>query len=54
MNKTLNLVLMVLMACLALREGYDIMTNGANTYNVLFGLLFTAFAVRRFMLFSRV
>lgn len=53
MNKTLNLVIMVIMALLAAREGMDIVQHGANSWNVLFFLLFAAFAVRRFMLMSK-
>ena len=50
--KMLNIVLMVLMALLSLREGADIAQHGANGHNVLFCLLFAAFAVRRFMLWQ--
>ena len=46
MNKTLNLVIMILMIALALKEGYSIVQNGANSTNVIFFLLFSAFAVR--------
>ena len=51
--KFLNIGLMVLMAILALREGMDIVQHGASTNNVVFGLLFAMFAVRRFMLMSK-
>ena len=50
--KMLNIVLMILMALLAIRQGLDIAEHGANSHNVLFGLLFAAFAVRRFMLWQ--
>ena len=52
MNKTLNLILMLLVAALAVVEGVTIMQNGANARNVLFSLLFTAFVVRRLMIHS--
>jgi hypothetical protein len=50
--KIVNIILMVLMAILALREGMDIVRHGASATNVLFGVLFATFAVRRFMLMS--
>ena len=50
--KILNIVLMVLMALLSVREGMDIAQRGADGRNVLFCLLFAAFAVRRFMLWQ--
>jgi len=52
-NKTLNIVIMLVMAALAAREGYDIVLHGANALNVIFLLLFSAFAVRRFMMMSK-
>lgn len=54
MNKTLNLVLMILMAGLCVVEGYSIAQNGANARNVLFCLLFAAFAVRRFLIHQKL
>ena len=54
MNKILYLVLMILMAALAVVEGVNIVQNGANARNVLFCLLFTAFAVRRLMIHSKL
>ena len=54
MNKTLNLVLMILMGALSLAEGYNIVQNGANSRNVLFCLLFAAFAVRRFLIHQKL
>ena len=51
--KIVNIVLMVLMGLLAIREGIDIVQHGANSWNVIFCLLFGAFAVRRFMLMSK-
>ncbi|HKW63983.1 MAG TPA: hypothetical protein VJN89_15635 [Candidatus Acidoferrum sp.] len=54
MNKTLNLVLMILMAALAAVEGYNVVQNGANSRNVLFCLLFAAFAVRRFLIHQKL
>jgi hypothetical protein len=52
-NKTLNLVLMILMAGLAAVEGFNIVQYGANARNVLFCLLFAAFAVRRFLIHQK-
>lgn len=54
MNKTFNLILMILMAALAVVEGYNIVQNGANARNVLFCLLFTAFAVRRLLIHQKL
>ena len=51
--KAVNIILMVLMAILALREGMDILKHGPSATNVVFGLLFATFAVRRFMLMSK-
>lgn len=51
--KYVNIILMVVMALLALREGMEIVQHGPSTYNVLFGVLFATFAVRRFMLMSK-
>ena len=51
--KIVNIILMVLMTALALREGMDIVQRGPSTTNVIFGLLFATFAVRRFMLMSK-
>ena len=51
--KVVNIILMVLMAILTLREGMDIVQHGPSTTNVIFGLLFAMFAVRRFMLMSK-
>ncbi len=51
--KILNIVIMVLMALLAGREALDIVQHGPNGANVIFGLLFAAFAVRRFMRMSQ-
>ena len=51
--KIFNIVMMVLMAILAVREGVDIAQHGADTSNVVFGLLFATFAVRRYMLMSK-
>jgi len=48
--KVLNIVLMVLMGALAVREGVQIAEQGATSFNVIFCLLFSAFAVRRFLL----
>jgi hypothetical protein len=53
MSKTLNIIIMLLMAALAAREGYDIVRHGANAVNVIFLLIFSAFAVRRFLLISK-
>lgn len=54
MNKTLNLVLMILMAALAVAEGVNIAQNGANARNVIFMLLFAAFAVRRLLIHQKL
>jgi hypothetical protein len=51
--KVVNIILMVLMAILALREGMDIVQHGPSATNVLFGVWFATFAVRRFMLMSK-
>jgi hypothetical protein len=53
-NKTLNLILMILMAGLSVVEGVNIAQNGANARNVLFCLLFAAFAVRRFLIHQKL
>ncbi|MBI2678745.1 MAG: hypothetical protein HYX28_08180 [Candidatus Koribacter versatilis] len=53
MSKTLNIVIMLVMAAFAIREGYDIVQHGANAVNVIFLLIFSAFAVRRFLLLSK-
>jgi hypothetical protein len=53
-NKTLNFVLMILMAGLAAAEGFNIVQNGATARNVLFCLLFAAFAVRRFLIHQKL
>ena len=54
MNKTLNLVIMLLMAALAIRQVYSMTQHGVNATNVIFGLLFAAFAVRRFMIHQKL
>ena len=51
--KIINIVMMVLMGLLAIREGIDMVKNGASSSNVIFGLVFAMFAVRRFMLMSK-
>jgi hypothetical protein len=51
--KIVNIILMVLMAILALREGMVIVQHGPSPTRVIFGLLFATFAVRRFMLMSK-
>ena len=51
--KVVNIILMVLMGLLALREGFDIVQHGPSPAKVIFGLLFATFAVRRFMLMSK-
>jgi hypothetical protein len=53
-SKTLNLVIMILMAGLAIVEGYNLAQHGANPRNVLFCLLFAAFAVRRYMIHQKL
>lgn len=54
MNKTINLLIMILMAALAILEGRSILQNGANARNVIFCLLFAAFAARRFMIHQKL
>lgn len=54
MNKTLNLIIMVLMFALAIKEGYSIMQNGANSTNIIFFLLFAAFGVRRLLIHNKL
>lgn len=54
MNKTFNLIFMILMAALAVMEGVNIGQNGANARNVIFLLLFAAFAVRRFLIHQKL
>lgn len=54
MNKTLNLIIMVLMFALAAREGYMIATSGATAANVIFLLLFAAFGVRRLLIHNKL
>jgi hypothetical protein len=45
---------MILMAGLAAAEGFNIVQNGASARNVLFCLLFAAFAVRRFLIHQKL
>ena len=54
MNKTLNLIIMVLMFALAIKEGYNIVQNGANSRNIIFFLLFGAFGVRRLLIHNKL
>jgi len=51
--RILNIVMMVLMGLLALREGFDIVQHGPSPTKVIFALLFATFAVRRYMLISK-
>ena len=51
--KIVNIILMVLMATLALREAVTIVQHGPSTGRVIFALLFATFAVRRYMLMSK-
>jgi len=53
-NKTFNLVIMVLMFALAARQVYVISQVGANSTNVIFLLLFLAFAVRRLLIHNKL
>jgi uncharacterized membrane protein YhaH (DUF805 family) len=53
-NKTFNLIIMILMFALAIKEGYSIMQNGANATNVIFFLLFAAFGVRRLLIHNKL
>ena len=54
MNKTFNLIIMVLMFALAARQVYVIYQVGANTTNVIFLLLFLAFAIRRLLIHNKL
>ena len=54
MNKTFNLIIMVLMFALAINELYRIVQFGANPTNILFLLLFSAFAVRRLLIHNKL
>ena len=54
MNKTIDLVLLILMAALSVVEGVNIVQNGANARNVLFCLLFAVFALRRVMIHNKL
>jgi hypothetical protein len=54
MNKTFNLIIMVLMFALAARQVYVISQVGANATNVIFLLLFLAFAVRRLLIHNKL
>ncbi len=54
MNKTFNLIIMVLMFALAINELYRIVQFGANSTNILFLLLFSAFAVRRLLIHNKL
>ena len=51
--KYVNIILMIAMAILALREGWSIVQNGPSVTHAFFGILFATFAVRRFLLMSR-
>ena len=51
--KYVNMILMVAMALLAVREGMEIAQHGPSPAHVLFAILFATFAVRRFMLMSK-
>jgi hypothetical protein len=53
MGKSINLIFMVLMAGLAVYEGYLIVQFGADARRVVLCLLFTFFAIRRAYLFSK-
>ena len=53
-NKTFNLIIMVLMFGLAARQIYVISQVGANATNVIFLLLFLAFAVRRLLIHNKL
>ena len=44
---------MILMAALAVFEGYNIAQYGASPRNVILCLLFAAFAVRRFLIHQK-
>ncbi len=51
--KYVNIVLMLLMPALCIREGMGIVHHGADGTSVIFCLLFGTFAVRRYMLMSK-
>jgi hypothetical protein len=54
MNKTFNLIIMVLMFALAAREAYAMSQVGANATNVIFFLIFAAFGARRLMMHNKL
>ncbi len=54
MNKTFNLIIMVLMFALAAREVYVMSQVGVNATNVLFFLVFAAFGARRVMIQNKL
>jgi len=54
MNKTFNLVIMVLMFALSAWQLYVISQVGANATNVIFFLLFLAFAIRRLLIHNKL
>jgi len=54
MNKTFNLIIMVLMFALAAREAYVMSQVGANATNVIFFLIFAAFGARRLMMHNKL
>lgn len=54
MNKTFNLVIMVLMFALAAFEVRNIIQQSANARNVIFLLLFLAFGIRRLLIHNKL
>jgi hypothetical protein len=54
MNKTFNLIFMILMGLLALREGYVMTQEGISATHLLFFAVFTAFTVRRVLIHRRL
>ena len=54
MNKTFNLIFMILMGLLAMREGYVMMQQGVSGTHLLFFAVFTAFTVRRVLIHKRL
>jgi len=54
MNKTFNLIFMILMGLLALREAYLMTQEGVSATHMPFFAVFTAFAVRRVLIHNRL
>jgi hypothetical protein len=53
-NKTFNLIFMILMGLLAIREAYQMTQEGISATHLLFFAIFTAFTVRRVLIHRRL